>query len=76
VDDDGSGVADQDLTAIFQPFFRSGQPQKPHSTGLGLTIAHRAVEAHGGNISASNRSQGGLSVLIEIPFPTPQANER
>ncbi|OQW74638.1 MAG: two-component sensor histidine kinase [Proteobacteria bacterium ST_bin11] len=76
VDDDGSGVTDQDLTAIFQPFFRSGQPQKPHSTGLGLTIAHRAVEAHGGNISASNRSQGGLSVLIEIPFPTPQANER
>ncbi|WP_445368318.1 ATP-binding protein [Methylomonas sp. BW4-1] len=76
VDDDGPGVPDQDLTAIFQPFFRSGQAQKPHSTGLGLTIAHRAVEAHGGSISASNRPQGGLSVLIEIPFPTRQVNQR
>ncbi|NOV30581.1 HAMP domain-containing sensor histidine kinase [Methylomonas sp. ZR1] len=76
VDDDGPGVPDQDLTAIFQPFFRSGQAQKPHSTGLGLTIAHRAVEAHGGSISAGNRLQGGLSVLIEIPFPIRHANER
>ncbi|AMK75808.1 MULTISPECIES: ATP-binding protein [Methylomonas] len=73
VDDEGPGVADQDLTAIFQPFFRSGQPQKTQSTGLGLTIAHRAIEAHGGSISASNRPQGGLSVAIEIPFPTRQA---
>jgi signal transduction histidine kinase len=76
VDDEGPGVPDQDLTAIFQPFFRSGQPQKSHSTGLGLTIAHRAVEAHGGNITASNRPEGGLRVVIEIPFPTRQANQR
>lgn len=72
VDDDGPGVPDSDLTAIFQPFFRSGNHQKPQSTGLGLTIAHRAVEAHGGSIKASNRQAGGLHVEIDIPFPNRQ----
>lgn len=73
VDDEGPGVPDQDLAAIFQPFFRSDHSKKPHSTGLGLTIAHRAIEAHGGTISASNRPQGGLRIVIEIPLPTRQA---
>jgi len=72
VDDEGPGVPDSDLTAIFQPFFRSGNHQKPHSTGLGLTIAHRAVEAHGGSIKASNRQAGGLHVEIDIPFSNRQ----
>jgi signal transduction histidine kinase len=74
VDDDGPGVPDQDLAAIFQPFFRSGQQQKPHSTGLGLTIALRAIETHGGCIVAGNRPEGGLRVAIEIPFLTRHTN--
>ena len=70
VDDMGPGVPDRDLTAIFQPFFRSGAPTKAQSTGLGLTIAQRAIEAHGGRIGAENREAGGLRVTIDIPFPS------
>lgn len=69
VDDQGPGVPEKDIAAIFQPFFRSGNHQKPHSTGLGLTIAYRAIEAHHGRIQASNRPEGGLRVEIHIPFP-------
>jgi len=66
--DQGSGVAESDLAAIFEPFFRSGDRGKADSIGLGLAIAYRAIEAHAGRIQASNRPQGGLRIEINIPF--------
>jgi len=68
VDDQGAGVAESDLSAIFEPFFRSGDRGKADSIGLGLAIAYRSIEAHHGRIQASNRPQGGLRVEIDIPF--------
>jgi len=56
------------LSAIFEPFFRSGDRGKADSIGLGLAIAYRAIEAHAGRIQASNRPQGGLRIEINIPF--------
>jgi len=66
--DQGPGVAESDLSAIFEPFFRSGDRGKADSIGLGLAIAYRAIEAHAGRIQASNRPQGGLRIEINIPF--------
>ncbi len=68
VDDQGPGVAESELAAIFEPFFRSGDRSKADSIGLGLAIAYRAIEAHGGRIQAGNRPQGGLRIEIDIPF--------
>ncbi len=68
VDDQGPGVAESDLSAIFEPFFRSGDRSKADSIGLGLAIAYRSIEAHGGRIQARNRPQGGLRIEIDIPF--------
>lgn len=68
VDDQGPGVAEADLSAIFEPFFRSGDRSKANSIGLGLAIAYRSIEAHGGTIRASNLPQSGLRVQIDIPF--------
>lgn len=72
VSDHGPGVADSELDAIFQPFYRS--PSNPTGTGygLGLAIARRAVESHGGQIVARNRPEGGLRVEISLPL-TPVA---
>ncbi|MDD4914629.1 MAG: histidine kinase dimerization/phospho-acceptor domain-containing protein [Methylococcales bacterium] len=69
IDDQGPGVAESDLSAIFEPFFRSGKTTKAYSTGLGLGIAKRSIVGHGGLIQASNRPEGGLRVKIDIPFP-------
>ena len=66
--DQGPGVAENDLVAIFEPFYRSGKVKKPNSVGLGLAIANRAIAAHGGNIKASNQPEGGLHIAIEIPL--------
>lgn len=67
ITDQGSGVAETELAAIFQPFYRGSNSQKSQSTGLGLTIAQKAIEAHDGKISASNRIEGGFQVGIILP---------
>ena len=67
--DRGPGVPEDELQLIFEPFFRSTRTQKnTHGYGLGLTIARRIIEAHGGSICASNRIDGGLRVDIMLPY--------
>ena len=67
--DTGSGVAETELQLIFEPFFRSNSPgNNADGHGLGLAIARRVIEAHGGKISASNRASGGLCVEMTIPL--------
>ena len=65
--DQGPGVAPGELESIFEPFFRGGNAAASRGYGLGLAIARRVVEAHGGRISASNRPAGGLAVAIVLP---------
>ena len=62
--DNGPGVADNNLTSIFQPFFRSNNNP---GDGLGLAITKRAIEVHGGTISAHNRTTGGLCMHVRLP---------
>ena len=63
VDDRGRGVSDTDLNRMFEPYFSTSSG----GTGLGLPIARRAVEEHGGTITAARRPGGGLSVRIVLP---------
>jgi two-component system OmpR family sensor kinase len=67
ITDQGQGVAENELSAIFEPFFRGSISQKSQSIGLGLTIAQKAIEVHNGKISASNRKEGGFRVEINLP---------
>lgn len=67
IEDQGPGIAEQDLQQVFQPFFRSRDNHQQNGIGLGLTIAHRAIEIHGGEIIATNRPEGGLNISILLP---------
>lgn len=71
IDDQGPGVAEADLTAIFQPFYRGGKANRPDSIGLGLAIAHSAVTTLGGTLQAANRPEGGLRMAMEVAFGLP-----
>lgn len=70
--DQGPGVPEAQLASIFEPFFRGGADTQT-GFGLGLAIARRAMEAHGGSIIARNRPEGGLR--IEMVLPVEQALE-
>jgi two-component system OmpR family sensor kinase len=65
--DSGRGIPEDELPDVFTPFFR-GACARSDGYGLGLAIARRSVEAHGGTIRASNRSGGGLSVEIVLAW--------
>lgn len=67
VSDRGPGVPETDLDAIFAPFYRGETNTGAGGYGLGLAIAKRAVEGHGGGIRAANRPGGGLEVTIHVP---------
>jgi two-component system, OmpR family, sensor histidine kinase CpxA len=68
VRDHGPGVPEADLERLFEPFVRVGEARDRASGGhgLGLAIADRAVRLFGGEISARNEPDGGLSVLIRL----------
>ena len=70
VEDDGEGVSEQELGSLFKPFYRTDQSRTRGTggVGLGLSIAQRAIERHGGNISANLSEQHGLAVRIEVPL--------
>lgn len=61
-EDDGKGVKDDQLTHLFERFYRvdKGRSRLKGGTGLGLAIVKHSVIFHGGTITASNRPNGGL----------------
>lgn len=69
ISDSGSGVPEQWLESIFQPFFRVPGTDLSGLSGfgLGLALAHRQILAIGGTIQACNREGGGLQMLIQLP---------
>lgn len=61
--DDGEGIAPENIDKIFNPFFTT----RAKGAGLGLAYASQAIKAHGGVISAENRTEGGALFRVEIP---------
>ncbi len=67
--DQGPGVPEDSLKHIFDPFYRvdTARVRSSGGAGLGLSIARRAVELHGGTLKARN-AQPGLEVTIRLPL--------
>lgn len=69
VTDEGPGLPEADLEAVFQPFYRP-QPARDRQSGgvgLGLAIVRSAVDACGGSVSCGNRVPSGLTVTLRLP---------
>src|SRR5689334_7695398 len=67
VADHGPGLAPGEEKKVFEKFYR-GPRTRPGGLGLGLSIARQLVEAHGGEIVAQNRQNGGARFSIRLPL--------
>ncbi|MDN4054300.1 HAMP domain-containing sensor histidine kinase [Massilia sp. YIM B02763] len=77
VQDQGPGIAEEHLGDVFEPFFRSNPTRNNvDGHGLGMAIAKRVVETHGGRIAAANREAGGMRVTITLPLAQRQPERR
>jgi two-component system, NtrC family, nitrogen regulation sensor histidine kinase NtrY len=69
VSDRGTGMSASVLSQALLPFYST----KRKGTGLGLALAREIAEAHGGRVQLANREGGGLSVVLDLPWPAEAA---
>ncbi|OEF29417.1 envelope stress sensor histidine kinase CpxA [Vibrio rumoiensis] len=69
IEDDGEGVEEHELDAIFRPFYRvsAARDRDSGGAGLGLAITQNAIVHHNGTIKARRSQHGGLAVDIKLP---------
>lgn len=66
--DEGCGIPEKELAAIFEPFYESSRTASgAGSTGLGLALSKTIVERHQGTLRAMNRPQGGAVFVVTLP---------
>jgi two-component system, NtrC family, sensor histidine kinase HydH len=66
VRDRGEGIVPGEEERVFEPFYT----RRAKGTGLGLALARRIVEGHGGRITAHNHPDGGAVFTVSLPFRT------
>lgn len=65
--DHGTGLPEEEIPRLMQPFQRGEQARSGTGTGLGLAIVDRIVKLHHGTIKVANHPQGGLVVCVRLP---------
>ncbi len=73
IEDTGSGIPEDKLETIWEPFFTTKDSEK--GLGLGLSVTKKIIEDHGGNIWAENRNEGGARFVIELPVNNIQGEQ-
>jgi signal transduction histidine kinase len=66
--DQGQGIKESDLPHIFEQFYTADRSRQGRGVGLGLAIAKRIIEAHGGSITATSQFGEGASFTISLPL--------
>jgi len=69
IDDDGPGIPETEREKAFDAFYRveRSRSRETGGTGVGLYVARAIIRGHGGDISLSNRPQGGLVAEVRLP---------
>jgi two-component system osmolarity sensor histidine kinase EnvZ len=73
VADKGLGVPAEFLPQLGRPFLRGDRARSTAGTGLGIGIAMRAAELHGGTLELANAPGGGFVATLRLPDPSPLA---
>ncbi|MFI3245256.1 MAG: two-component system sensor histidine kinase EnvZ [Ferrimonas sp.] len=67
VEDDGPGIAPEQIAPLFEPFQQGDQARGGAGSGLGLAIVRRILDGLGGRIELANRAEGGLQARVWLP---------
>src|SRR2546428_4757240 len=69
VEDEGPGIPPENLTRVFEPFYRADPSRSRASggTGMGLAVVRLLVQVHGGDVRAENRPGGGSRFVVQLP---------
>ncbi len=67
VDDEGPGIADDDLPHVFERFWRSEESRSMPGSGLGLAIVAQVVDRHSGTVTAGASPAGGARLTVRLP---------
>ena len=66
ISDNGSGIAPEDISHIFEPFFST--KRNASGIGLGLAIVHGIVQNHKGRIEVNSELEHGTTISITLPL--------
>ena len=71
IDDDGPGIPEDEREKVFAPFYRleRSRSRDTGGTGLGLSVARTVIRGHGGDVTLTNRAEGGLRQMVVLPRP-------
>ena len=78
IEDDGPGIPESELERVFEPFVRleESRSRETGGVGLGLAIARSTVRAQGGEVTLTNRVEGGLAATVRLPLDAPSLPTR
>ncbi|MDO5543365.1 MAG: ATP-binding protein [Acinetobacter sp.] len=68
VADNGTGIPEDQIADLMQPFVRGNEARTVQGSGLGLAIVKRIVDIHQGELTIQNREHGGLEAIITLPL--------
>ncbi|SET39467.1 two-component system sensor histidine kinase EnvZ [Thalassotalea agarivorans] len=66
--DEGTGIPEQEIERLFQPFTQGDTARGSEGSGLGLAIIKRIVKMHSGEVILRNRPEGGLEARVLLPI--------
>ena len=68
VEDNGTGIAEEDIPFIFDRFYQADKARGGKGSGLGLSIVRWIVEAHKGNIKVESKLSRGSKFIVRLPL--------
>ncbi|MBD2058671.1 PAS domain-containing sensor histidine kinase [Oculatella sp. FACHB-28] len=71
IQDEGVGISAEELPHLFEPFYKIGNGKNSSGAGLGLAIAKRIVDLHGGTITLHSEVGIGTTVTVTLPLSNP-----
>ncbi|MCK5204233.1 MAG: two-component sensor histidine kinase, partial [Desulfobacterales bacterium] len=67
VKDNGVGIGDEDISRIFERFYRCDPSRSQAGTGLGLSFARTVARVHGGDIAVTSIPNQGSTFTVTLP---------